>query len=94
MMGQSWARRGIHSSGMAYPVPLSGSATPDPRLGVAGFIRRADSSGVDVICLLRRISVPQLQETFLLVYSLTAGFRDPGWYPRHMFFFNHRLLEF
>jgi hypothetical protein len=40
MMGQSQARRGIHSSGFpsVRPTLLSGSATLDPRLGAAEFV--------------------------------------------------------
>lgn len=29
----------------------------------------------------------QDQETLSPLCSITAGFKDPGWYPRHMFFF-------
>jgi hypothetical protein len=41
MMGRSQARRGIHSNGfpLVRPTPLSGSATPSPRLNVADIVR-------------------------------------------------------
>jgi hypothetical protein len=38
--GWSWAKRGIHSNDFSSVcMPLSGSATLDPRLGVVGFVR-------------------------------------------------------
>jgi hypothetical protein len=40
------------------PSPLSGSATPNPRLSVVEFVRGAGTSRVDVTYLLRLTSGP------------------------------------
>jgi hypothetical protein len=49
MVGQSWARQVIHSSGFPSvgPTPLYSSATLDPGLGASGFIRGWGASRVD-----------------------------------------------
>jgi hypothetical protein len=49
VVGQSWARQVIHSSGFPSvgPTPLYSSATLDPGLGASRFIRGWGASRVD-----------------------------------------------